>query len=351
MRSASRRLFALLPALLLGAGACDGALPTDGADDVAIARFALTSVPSGLHCVRFTVDSGTTTSQQKFSLTGGSTAEITVGGLPPGPCKVVAEAFTQTCSSVNAGTAATWVSAPAMASLAPGEVSTVVITLKPDARLTGSLDFVSLTVAPTTLNTGSVVVGGSAIQALSVKNVGTATTGTLSAAIAGTTEFTIAGTTCATLAADATCSYQIRFQPTSPGSKTAILTITGAPGGSVGATLVGVGLAPALLVLGPSFMDFGNIGLGGSAIRTFTVANNGGSPSGVVSFAMSGPDPADFQVLSTTCGVVPAGASCGVTVRFQPVVVTIGTWNATLTATGAPGGSSSAMLTGRVGLF
>jgi hypothetical protein len=61
-------------------------------------------------------------------------------------------------------------------------------------------------------------------------------------------------------------------------------------------------------------------------------------------------DVAQFKIVSDGCSgtSVNSGATCPVTVRFQPVAAspTSGLWTVTLTVQGTPGDSASVTLTG-----
>src|SRR5262249_49634184 len=75
---------------------------------------------------------------------------------------------------------------------------------------------------------------------------------------------------------------------------------------------------PALLSLPPPSLDFGSVTLGdASPALTFTVTNDGGSPSGSLQASL---DDASFSVSGGTCiGVAVDGASsCTVLVTFAP---------------------------------
>ncbi|HET6724863.1 MAG TPA: FG-GAP-like repeat-containing protein [Gammaproteobacteria bacterium] len=81
----------------------------------------------------------------------------------------------------------------------------------------------------------------------------------------------------------------------------------------------------------PAAIDFGSQPLSGAAAsRTFTLENTGNTDL-TVSFAMSGANSTDFDETDNCGGLLAAGASCTVTVAFQPGA--IGARNAALTLT------------------
>ncbi len=105
-------------------------------------------------------------------------------------------------------------------------------------------------------------------------------------------------------------------------------------------------LPPAQFVINPTSFNFGSVVTGGvTPPMSFTLTNIGGLPSGTVAITLSGPDPSQFHILSTSCtsSLAPA-QSCGITARFGPT--TPGVKNATLTAEASPGGVATASLQG-----
>jgi hypothetical protein len=90
--------------------------------------------------------------------------------------------------------------------------------------------------------------------------------------------------------------------------------------------------------------------------ETFIFQNNGGEPTGLLMASLTGTAPnaaddvAQFKIVSDGCSgtSVNSGATCPVTVRFQPVAAspTSGLWTVTLTVQGTPGDSASVTLTG-----
>ncbi|MDR3032794.1 MAG: choice-of-anchor D domain-containing protein, partial [Kitasatospora sp.] len=97
----------------------------------------------------------------------------------------------------------------------------------------------------------------------------------------------------------------------------------------------GTGIAAARqvphLVITPDPGDFGNVPVGGTETRTFTLANTGGSATGNLTITVSPSPP--YTITGTTCrGALPPRQSCMVTVRFAPAKPVTAT--ATLTAAG-----------------
>jgi len=206
-----------------------------------------------------------------------------------------------------------------------------------------------LTIAPQSYQYGSVAVGASsASQSFAVTNTGQSVSGPISVAVTGadTADFVIDANSCtATLAAGGSCSVSVHFTPTAAGARTATLSVSGAPGGSVTSSLKGTG-ATAKLVLSPASHGYGSVTIGASSnSQSYTVTNTGLAASGPVSVAITGPDAGDFNQVSSTCGSqIAAGSSCTVGVVFTPSAA--GARTATLTATASPGGSDTSTLNG-----
>ena len=188
----------------------------------------------------------------------------------------------------------------------------------------------------------------SASQSFAVTNTGQSASGPLSIAVTGAniSDFVLDSNTCATvLLAGGACSVSVHFAPTATGARSATLSVSGTPGGSVTSSLKGTG-ATAVLAMSPVSHSYGSVTIGASSVsQTYTVTNKGLGASGPVSVTITGADAGDFTENSTTCGgPVAAGSSCTVSVTFTPAAT--GTRTATLTATASPGGSVTAALSG-----
>ena len=184
--------------------------------------------------------------------------------LAPGATCNVAIVFTP--SAVGNRTAALQVQA------APGGTAA--------AQLAGEGGNAQLSIDPSSHDFGTAV---GTTRTFTVENNGGADTGALQAVIQGTdpADFSIESDQCNyPLSAGATCTVQVRFQPTSSGLKTASLEVSASPGGAVVAQLTGTNPQDATLTLSPSSQDFGTVLVNGSSTRTFTLGNSGGQTSG-----------------------------------------------------------------------
>ena len=193
---------------------------------------------------------------------------------------------------------------------------------------------------PATDNFGSVQVGQTATQTLTLANAGTAALPITSAAIVGT-QYSIAATTClADLAAGASCSYTIIFTPTAVTTATAVFSVTDSVGVQTSA-LTGFGIAaPApQAVLTPAAANFGSVQIGQSATQTLTLTNAGNAALPITSASVAvGP----FTLTSETCTTsLAAGASCTFTLTFTPTMT--GVQHALFSAVDSVGTQTSAL--------
>lgn len=184
-----------------------------------------------------------------------------------------------------------------------------------------------------------------------IDNDGGQPTGALALTLGGADpgSFDLSASACqgTTLAAGASCTVTISFMPGNAGARTASLTVSGAPGGTVVSNLSGRGALPGSLGVLPASHPFGNAATGTqSAAQTFTVRNNGGVATSTVMVALTGSDLGQFSLGSDGCSGAPlaAAASCDIVVRFAPS--SQGSFAASLSVSATDGGTAIASLTG-----
>ncbi len=118
-----------------------------------------------------------------------------------------------------------------------------------------------------------------------------------------------------------TCNMGIRFQPSSPGAKSASLTITSDSASSpLVVPLSGEGLNGPHMTINTTQALLGDVALGSSLEQTFTVANSGDYPLFIErSFLVSG-TPLMFPVLGDSCSgaILYPSESCAITLAFRP---------------------------------
>ncbi len=113
-------------------------------DEVAVVRAEITSVPTGVQCLRLAVriGSATTATNRNFTVTAGQSTTIDLGIIAPGALAVTPSAYTQACSAVAASTVAAWVGDTATATVRAGEATTLALALRPNVGASATVDFV-----------------------------------------------------------------------------------------------------------------------------------------------------------------------------------------------------------------
>jgi HYDIN/CFA65/VesB-like, Ig-like domain len=232
-------------------------------------------------------------------------------------------------------------------SLAPGESCSIQIVFAPltagtrsevlsvrvgsekyaSASLVGvGLPAAILTVNPTVHDFGSVGVGtGSPASAFVVENSGGAVSAPLEISLAGqdADHFAITTDGCAALklGPNDTCTFGVRFEPSTLGAKSANVVASDGPTGDVSAQITGTGVESVALTLSPTSWDFGTLEPGSvSPSTTFTLTNDGVVSSGQLAVTLDGTDAGEFAVLTDSCTGIALGPSepCTVEMVFAP---------------------------------
>jgi hypothetical protein len=254
-------------------------------------------------------------------------------------------------------------------SLAPGASCTISLTFSPKStgtrvatlniatgsmggRKSVSLDGVGVAgaipaagLSPASLAFGSQPVGTtSAGGTATLDNAGTGALSISGVTITGANpgDFAQANNCGSSLAAGSTCTFSITFQPTASGSRSALLSVTDNSGGSPQTvSLAGTGTVPSAS-LSPASLSFGNQSVNTkSGTLTATLTNGGGAPLSLSSIALTGANPGDFAQ-TNTCGTsVAAGASCSISVTFDPTAS--GSRSASVSFTDNAGGSPQSL--------
>ncbi len=275
---------------------------------------------------------GTQSAARAVTVRNGGTSPVTIGALG------VSAGFTLTtnnCTGRVLGAGESCAVGVIFNSATPGGQKTGTLTIPSNAPSVGSNVLVALsgnTTAPlgpqlslsdSALNFGPQGVGTSQTRTVTATNTGTAPLVMASAVVANVTlaGFSATGNGCAgvTLNPGESCAIGVTFAPTVVGGSTGTLTFTSnAPvvTSTQVVSLSGTGVSSPLRFT-PSPLDFGPVAIGTSATRGVLVTNDG---PGTVSIATVGGLLPPFFLDSTTCTglTLAAGASCQVTVRFQP---------------------------------
>jgi hypothetical protein len=148
-----------------------------------------------------------------------------------------------------------------------------------------------------------------------------------------------------TLAIGGTCSFSIRFTPTTPFPAMALVQVKRGILMVTQASVGGSTQTPDAAGITPSFWDHGTLGVGQiPEAKTFVIANPpGGEP--VDSITLEGRDSGDFAMIDNRCpAVLPPGESCTVFVSFVPT--SSGPKAARLVVTGNAGSTAVAGMYG-----
>jgi Abnormal spindle-like microcephaly-assoc'd, ASPM-SPD-2-Hydin/Beta-propeller repeat len=216
--------------------------------------------------------------------------------------------------------------------------------------------------SPSSINFGSVPVGTTPSQGITLTNTG-AGTPTLQISSIGVSgnnvsEFPLSADTCPTsLAPGVSCGFSITFTPSAVGTFTAALNVTDNSGiisnavQTVSFTGTATAAAP-LLNISPTALTFAAQAVGStSGNQAVTVANQGSGTLNISAIGVTGSGASSFGIVpagSNPCpssGTLASSASCTVTINFTPL--SGGTKSASLSLTdNASGSPQTIFLTG-----
>jgi PKD repeat protein len=189
-----------------------------------------------------------------------------------------------------------------------------------------------LTVSPTNINFGPVIIGQSSTQSFQLINSGGST---LTGSASTTLPFAVGGGSPFSVAAGQTGLVQVSFAPTNAASFSNVVIFTSNAGNRTN-VVVGSGLTPAQLSVIPASLNFGTVGVGSNVQASFTVTNLGGAAlSNGTATVNGGP----FTILSGTPFALAGFGSTNVVVRFNPT--NSGTFSNVVTFNSANAGSST----------
>src|SRR5271154_2858572 len=184
--------------------------------------------------------------------------------------------------------------------------------------ITGTGTQAGLTIAPSALTFGNVIVGQSGTQSVKLTNNGSSNLTINLATVAGT-GFGISGLSLpTTLAGGQSLSFNAQFAPTSSGAATGSITFTdNAPGSPQILTMVGSGLAAnSNLTPNPGSVAFGNVVVGSNSQQTITLTNSANTSTTISAASSSG---TGFTVTGiVTPMALAANQSASFTVQFAP---------------------------------
>jgi Regulator of chromosome condensation (RCC1) repeat len=130
--------------VLWAAGAASGCAP-DSADDgdVTTVTVALTTVPTGVQCVRLvaTPTSGSATTKTFTVAAGSSSASLQIGPFTPGNYTLSGDAFNVACTSISG--VAPWTADSVPVTVRTGQAATVTMTFRKENPVTVNVNFVN----------------------------------------------------------------------------------------------------------------------------------------------------------------------------------------------------------------
>ena len=180
--------------------------------------------------------------------------------------------------------------------------------------------------APSSMNLGSVAIGSSQVQALTISNSGGASVA-ISGATVNNSGFSVSGLTFPyTLPAGGSASLSVTFTPSSTGTDHATLSISSNASNSPFAVSLTGTTPTAGYLSAPASLSLGSVAVGSSRTQALALSNSGGSSLTISGATVSG---TGFSVSGLTFPyTLPAGGSASLSVSFTPS--TAGTDNATL---------------------
>ncbi len=196
-------------------------------------------------------------------------------------------------------------------------------------------------VAPVTITPASRAFGNVAIGSTSVARIFTVTnnsSGSIAFSVTPSANFTKTDN-CASVAAHGSCTINVAFAPTAPGTVSGTVGVnysgTGSP---LSVAVTGTGIAP--VSVNPTSRALGSVAVGSvSPAKTFTVVN---SSSAAMAFTIT---PSANFTETDNCSSVAAGASCTINAVFAPTTTGAATGTIAISYTGF-GSPLSVSLTG-----
>ena len=284
-----------------------------------------------------TTQVGDQTTPQTVTLANTGTTTLHITAIQTTPDFTV-QSPQNTCAAILPGTSCTLEVIFTPQAIATQGTTNRISALEITSDSSTALDFVSLlgsatpstlTLTPLSLNFGTVQVGSSSQLPIQITNTGTTPAAFNSVTLTG--DYTATGT-CPTpgntLAPATSCTLEVTFTPTQPGTRPGTLAVSNSLSTlPLTDALTGIG-TQSHLQLTPASLNYGSIAVGASANLTLTLTNTGTAPITNLAFAPSG----DYAVtVPCTLTTLAPSASCTATVTFTPT--TLGNRSSTLTIT------------------
>ncbi|HET6932014.1 MAG TPA: choice-of-anchor D domain-containing protein, partial [Candidatus Acidoferrum sp.] len=258
---------------------------------------------------------------QTITVTNSGTGSVTLS-------QVSASGTGFTVTGFSSGvTLAAGQSLPLTASFSPAATGSVTGSISVVSNATNSPATIALTgtgvqpqisVIPSSVSFGSVTVGVTNTQTITIRNPGTATLNITQASLAGT-GFTTSGLALPlSVAPGGSASFTAGFAPASASNFSGSLTlISNTPNSPLVVPLSGTGVTSVLqLSASPATLAFGSLATGTTATQSVTISNTGNSSVSISQIAASG---AGFTTSSIALPLsLAAGQSTSFSVTFAP---------------------------------
>jgi hypothetical protein len=265
---------------------------------------------------------------QAFTLTNTGTGSVTISQVAVTGAGFKVAGFPGGVALVAGGvTLAAGQSLPLTASFAPATVGAVAGSISVVSTATNSPATISwsgtglqpqISVTPSSVSFGNLVVGATGTQTLTVRNPGTATLNVTQASLIGT-GFTSSGLALPlSIPPGGSSAFNIGFAPASAGNFSGSITlVSNAPNSSLVIPVAGTGVSTALqLSTSPTSLNFGNLATGSNATQRVTISNNGNSSVSISQISASG---AGYSTSGVTLPFsLAAGQSTSFNVTFAP---------------------------------
>jgi hypothetical protein len=215
--------------------------------------------------------------------------------------------------------------------------TSVALSVSGDGAAAGQLAAV-----PASVSFGSVTVGNSQKQTVTLTNSG-GSSATISQANLTGSGLTISGLALPlSLAAGQSANFDLTFAPTAAGTLSGSLSIVStATNSNLGMAITGTAVSPGALTFNPSSIGFGSVTVGSTENQTGTVTNSGGSAVTITRATAAG---AGFSTSGMSVPVtLSPGQSTNFTVTFAPQAAGVATGSFAFTSNIA---TASVALTG-----
>jgi Cep192 domain 4/HYDIN/CFA65/VesB-like, Ig-like domain/Abnormal spindle-like microcephaly-assoc'd, ASPM-SPD-2-Hydin len=185
-----------------------------------------------------------------------------------------------------------------------------------------------VSLSPTSVNFGTVSLGGQRSEDVTLSNTGTADLTVTKASVTGAS-FTISGLELPlTLPAGQQTNFTAIFKPKSSGAAVGSISVISSAVNSPTSTSLSGTAAQLAIAVSPARLNFGNVAEGADTAQTITVKNAGAASVTITSAAVSG---AEFGVRGLSLPVtVPAGQSSSFSATFSPITAGSASGNITL---------------------